>query len=175
MATQTAAQPPGESKQELPYPVVDEKRLAKAAREYEHLVIDTQARPSSDELEDLAGGCDLLVIPSTPDALALDALMQTVEALDSVGGSYRVLLTIIPPAPSRDGDEAREMLTAAKLPHFRTGIRRFAAFSKAALSGRLVHQTRDVRGGFGWEDSHVAVGKEFHNSEQIQRNSRTAG
>ena len=35
--------------------------------------------------------------------------MLTVEALNSIGaGRYKVLLPIVPPRPSRDGDEARE-------------------------------------------------------------------
>lgn len=145
----------------LPFPIVDERRIAKASREYEHLVIDTQARPAADDLRALVEGCDLLVIPSTPDALALDALMQTVEALDRLGSDrYRVLLTIIPPAPSKDGEEARAMLQRAKLPCFLRGVRRFAAFPKAALSGRLVEDVPDPRAALGWED-YEAVGKEI--------------
>src|SRR4051812_30360535 len=75
----------------LPYPVMDERQIAKAAREFEHLVIDTAARPALDDLRVLVEGCDLLVIPSTPDALALDALMQTVDALDGLGSDrYKI-------------------------------------------------------------------------------------
>ena len=33
----------------------------------------------------LAGGCDLLIIPSTPDRLSLDALVDTVAVLQSLG------------------------------------------------------------------------------------------
>lgn len=145
----------------LPYPIIDERRIAKASREYEHLVIDTQARPAPDDLRALVEGCDLLVIPSTPDALALDALMQTVDALERLGSDrYRVLLTIIPPAPSRDGEEARSTLQRAKLPCFLRGVRRFASFPKAALTGRLVSEVPDPRAALGWED-YVAVGKEI--------------
>ena len=64
-------------------------------------------------------GCDHLIIPTTPDALALDALVQTVGALEALGATnYRVLLTIVPPAPSRDGDEARASLAAQDVPVF---------------------------------------------------------
>lgn len=145
----------------LPFPIIDERRIAKASREFTNLVIDTQARPAPDELRDLVEGCDLLVIPSTPDALALDALMQTVEALERLGSDrYRILLTIIPPRPSKDGAEARAMLAKAKLPVCRRGIRRFAAFGKAALAGRLVQDVVDPRAEFGWED-YQAFGKEI--------------
>src|SRR5690348_11137972 len=101
----------------LPFRVVDERQAARFAREYENIVIDTQARPSQEDLQALADGCDLLVIPTTPDALALDALILTVDALRSLGADrYRILLTMIPPRPSRDGDEAWTMLNEAKMP-----------------------------------------------------------
>ena len=83
---------------ELPFKVVDERQAARYAREYEHIIIDTEARPEEDDLKALADGCDLLVIPTTPDTLALDALMLTVKVLQDIGtNSYRVLLAIIPP------------------------------------------------------------------------------
>jgi chromosome partitioning protein len=152
----------------LPFAIVDERQITKASREFEHLVIDTQARPTSGELRDLVAGCDLLVIPSTPDALALHALIQTVEALKELGADrFRILLTIIPPAPSKDGEEARSMLGKAKLPIFRRGIRRFSAFSKAALAGRLVQDVKaDPRAILGWED-YQAAGRELY--EQVRR------
>src|SRR5436309_1829935 len=76
---------------DLPFTVVDERQTARCAREYEHLVIDTEARPESEDLAELADGCDLLVIPSTPDALALDALFLTVGTLRTLKAPrYRV-------------------------------------------------------------------------------------
>ena len=77
-------------------------------------MIDTQARPSQDDLEALAGGCDLLVVPTTPDALALDALLLMMDTLKSLGAEqYRILITVIPPKPSRDGEAARSALEEA--------------------------------------------------------------
>src|SRR5919107_597369 len=80
------------------------------ARAFEHIVIDTKARPEEDDLRALALGCHLLVIPCTPDPLSLRALRLTVTALKNIGADrYRVLLTVVPPKPSRDGDDARDM------------------------------------------------------------------
>src|SRR3954454_11050978 len=62
----------------LPFKVIDERQAAKYAKNYQHIIIDTQARPEQEDLEALVEGCDLLVLPTTPDALSLDALMQTV-------------------------------------------------------------------------------------------------
>ena len=49
----------------LPFKVVDERQAARYARNYEHIIIDTAARPDEDDLKALADGCDLLVIPVT--------------------------------------------------------------------------------------------------------------
>jgi chromosome partitioning protein len=150
----------------LPFRVIDERQAARFAREYEHIVIDTQARPTAEDLQALAEGCDMLVIPVTPDALSLDALFLIVEALDNLGASrFRILLTIVPPRPSKDGDEAFATLEEAKLPVFRTMIRRFVAFQKAALQGVIVSEVNDPRAKDGWED-YRHVGEELlHGTE----------
>jgi chromosome partitioning protein len=146
---------------ELPFTAVGPAQMARVARQFEHIVIDTAARPATEELRDLVEGCDLLVVPSTPDALALEVLMLTVEALRSIDASrFKVLLTAIPPRPSRDGDEARVMLAEENLPVFAFGIRRLAAFQKAALTGKLVKDVDDPRAEWGWND-YSAVGKEI--------------
>ena len=138
---------------ELPFKVVDERQAARYAREYKHIVIDTEARPAEDDLKALAGGCDLLIIPTTPDALALAALMLTVTALQAIGtDNYRVLLTIVPPRPSRDGDEARTLLRQGAIPCFESGIRRLVAFQKAALAGVPVFAVHDPRAQLAWAD-----------------------
>ena len=108
---------------DLPFKVIDERQAAKHAPKYQHIVIDTQARPEQEDLEALAEGCDLLILPTTPDALSLDALMQTVDALKSLGSEqYRILITRIPSKPRRDGEEAREMLREAGLPLDRKSV-----------------------------------------------------
>lgn len=147
---------------QLPFEVVDERQMAKAVQRYigGHIVIDTEARPEEEDLETLAGGCDLLVVPTTPDALSLDALQQTVAALTALGTDrFRVLITMVPPRPSRDGDEARALLTGAGLPLFTGSIRRLVAFQKAALAGVPVSEVSDPRAREGWHDYEL-VGQE---------------
>ena len=46
----------------LPFRVVDERQAARFARDYQHIVIDTEAHPAAEDLKALADGCDLLVI-----------------------------------------------------------------------------------------------------------------
>lgn len=143
----------------FPFNVVDERAAVKFARDAEHTIIDTKARPEPEDLEALAQGCDLLVIPTTPDALALDALTETIGALQTLGAdSYRILLTIVPPKPSKDEEEARAALEG--LPLFDGHVRRFVAFQKAALAGLPVYDAKDPRASLGWKD-YRNIGKEI--------------
>jgi chromosome partitioning protein len=142
----------------LPFKVADERQAARFAREYTHTVIDTQARPTPEDLKVLVDGCDLLVIPTTPDALALDALMLTVGALNNLGApNFKVLLAIMPPPPNRDGEEAHKTLAELGIPKFDGGIRRLIAFQKAALAGVPVRDVDDARAAQAWED-YVQIG-----------------
>src|SRR6516162_8516025 len=70
----------------LPFRVVDVNQSLKVGRDFEHVVFDTKARPDREELKTLAEGCDLMVIPTTPDAMSIEALMGTVDMLGCIGG-----------------------------------------------------------------------------------------
>jgi chromosome partitioning protein len=145
----------------LPFDVVDEAMTAKVARAYEHLIFDTAARPDAEVLKVLADGCDMLVIPTTADGLSFDALMLTVDALRKIEAKrYRILITMTPPRPARDGEAAQEALLAQGLPVFRTTIRHLKAFKSAGTQGVLVSDIKDPRAQFGWED-YAAVGDEL--------------
>ena len=145
----------------LPFRVIDERLATRYARDYTHVVIDTQARPTEEDLRVLAEGCDLLLVPTTPDGLSLDALMQTVSALQNMGSSnYAVLVTIVPPKPVRDGEEAQRALDAAGLPVFPNMIRRYIAFQRAAVLGVPVYEVEDRNAAEAWQD-YVNVGKEL--------------
>ena len=145
---------------QVPFKVVDEKQAVKFARKYEHIIIDTPARPDEDELKTIAEGCDLLVLPTSPDALALGATLKMVDALHSLDTNYRILLTIVPPKPNKAGAEARAAIAKAELPLFETSIRRLAVFQKAALEGVPVHAVKDSYAAIAWQ-CYVDVSKEI--------------
>jgi chromosome partitioning protein len=126
----------------LPFKVVDEKQGVRFARDYDHIVID------------------LLILPSSPDAMALTAMVQMVEALHSLKSNYRILLTLIPPAPSKVGIESRRTIEKAELPIFKAEIRRLAVFQKAALAGVPVNAVKDAYAKAAW-GCYAAVGKEI--------------
>ncbi len=145
----------------LPFDVADEAMTAKVARAYEHLVFDTAARPDRDVLKVLADGCDMLVVPTTADGLSFDALMLTVEALRKIDAKrYRILITMTPPRPSRDGEIARDALIAQGLPVFATTIRHLKAFKTAGTQGILISDVKAPLAPYGWDD-YVAVGDEL--------------
>lgn len=134
----------------LPFKVVTDVQMPKYIRQFEHIVIDTQARPTQEDLEELADSCDLLILPTTPKALDIDALLKTVDTLKNMQSNFRVLLTIVPSAPSRSGQEAREMLLAEQVPLFESEIRRLVAFERAPLEGVIVKEYDDPRSGVAW-------------------------
>ena len=149
---------------QVPFKVVDEKQAVKLARKYEHIIIDTPARPESDELKTIATGCDLLVLPTSPDALALGATLKMVDALHDLDTSYRILLTIVPPKPNKAGMEARSALESAELPIFESSIRRLAVFQKAALEGVPVSAVKDSYSAIAMQ-CYVDVAKEIVNDQ----------
>ena len=142
---------------QLPFTVVDERKAMKVVQGRDYLVIDTPARPDSSDLKELSEGADLLILPTVPDIVSLDPMVQT--ASDLGNATYRALLTIVPPKPSREGELMRDELLANDFPVFKTMIRRAAGFQKAALAGIPI---RDLTGRdrLGWLD-YEALGKEI--------------
>lgn len=139
-------------------------QAAKLAREYAHIVIDTGQRPSADDLQAAAEGCDLMVIPAIPSALDTDGLGQTVRALQSIrvnGGAanFSILLTRVAPDAGKERRELREMLDEMKLQVFESEIPRLKAFEKAAGAGTTVEHVEDRNAARAWE-AYLAVGRQ---------------
>ncbi len=147
---------------QAPFQVIDETDLNQMG-EAQHTVIDTPARPSDEDLTALAKSSDLLVIPTMTDAFSIVAMVKTVNILTSLPKNrYKILLTVCPPAPSKEAEKARSALTEVGLPLFKTNVGRLAAFQKSALEGVPVYQVRDARSRQAWAD-YTAVGKEIWN------------
>lgn len=145
---------------ELPFKVCDLMAAALHSPKFDHIIMDTAARPEADELEAIADGCDLLVLPTSPDALSIDALLQTVDVLQELGSDrYRILLTMVHPKPVTMAKKAREAL--GELPLLEASVRRLIAYEKAALQGVPVYKTKDRMAKIAWGD-YQAVGKEIY-------------
>ncbi len=144
---------------EFPFEVVNQHKAMKAISGKEYVIIDTPARPDSDELAELADGCDLLILPTTPDVVSLQPMMQTARDLgDDV--FYRVLITIVPPYPNKEGQVMKQELQKANLPVFNTLIRRTTGYQQAAMKGVPIRdlKTGDLRK--AWQD-YKNLGKEI--------------
>lgn len=142
----------------LPFTVADERQAMKMIRDGEYIVIDTPARPHTDDLKELAKGCDLLILPTAPDVLSLEPMLET--ARDLGDASYRALLTIVPPFPSKEGESMQKDLIEGGVPVFKTMIRRTAGFPKAALAGVPIRDVNDNRLKDAWRD-YLALGNEI--------------
>lgn len=148
----------------FPFEIADEREGAYRARRFEHVVIDTEARPGSADFEALAKGCDLLVIPTAPSSLDTDALILTLEAATRLAAEkFRVLLTKVPPPPEQDGPQLRRTLMRERIPVFEAEIPRLKAFERAAATGVLVQAIpRDASAQRAW-GAYERVGKELVN------------
>lgn len=99
--------------------------------------------------------------------------MLTISALKSLGSDrFRILLTIVPPSPMPEGENARKAIVDAGLPMFKGEIRRIIAFQRAVLEGVTVDHVKDDRAQLGWQD-YAGVGKEIErlNGETSKRSS----
>jgi len=79
--------------------------------------------------------------------------VETIAVLRAIGTDrYRILLTMVPPPPSKAGESARAVLEEAGFPLFAGSIRRYTAFQTAADLGVIVSEVKDARAAAGWED-----------------------
>lgn len=143
-------------KGKLPFEVADQLYAMKLVSSSDYVIIDTPARPASDDLQDLAKGCDLMILPTTPDVDSLEPMLQT--AKDIGDAQYRVLLTIVPPYPSKEGETMRQDLVRAGMPVFKQMIRRTSGFQKAAYAGVCINDIPRMKA--AWND-YKTVGKEI--------------
>lgn len=147
------------SRGSLPFKVVNEKESSRFIAGSEFVVIDTPARPNSEDLKELSNGCDLLVLPLAPDILGLEAMLETAQNLED-GAKFRALLTIVPPKPSREGEIMKQELLENNIPVFDSFIRRSANFQKSALQGVVVSEIKGSLSTSAWSD-YESVGKEI--------------
>ncbi len=154
----TALKWAGRSAGPLPFMVADERQAMKIVPGMDFVIIDTPARPNSDDLKELAKGCDLLILPTSPDVVSLEPMLET--ARDVGEAKFRALITIVPPYPSKEGELMRDDLAEGGIPVFKTMIRRTVSFAKAAMAGRPIRDLEDSRARAAWED-YKALGEEI--------------
>ncbi|MEO1673705.1 MAG: ParA family protein [Cyanobacteria bacterium J06631_2] len=133
----------------LPFYVASQAGSPGLIKKFTHIVIDTQARPEPEELEDLAAGSDLLILPTTPNHLDLDTTVKAVELLRTLNANYRVLLTKVD-SRTKNAKNARDFLEEAQLPMFQAEIPLLVAFQRSPSRGVIVKDYPDRRAKIGW-------------------------
>lgn len=149
----------------MPFRVVGEEEVEAdpaMARDARHLIVDMRGSPSAEEIKDAMQNAEVMLIPTMPSGLALNALLQTRRDLRKLGREdrYKVLLTAVPPRPYRRGAQARGQLEEIGIPMFRGEIRRSEVFETAVDAGVLVRDIGGRRARKAWED-YERVGEEL--------------
>lgn len=140
------------SRNYLPFKVATENTANRimAKERFDFIIIDTPARPTSEEIKELVDGCDLLLAITTPSALSISALNMMVQSFPPKTKFY-VLLTVVPPSSEPDGEIAIHTLREQGLPVLEQGIQRLKVYEHAAAEGKPVYEIK--RGGKkAWED-----------------------
>jgi chromosome partitioning protein len=115
---------------------------AEAARRGFELVLVDTAPHSSEQSRACAVRSDAVLIPTRPAILDLDAIGITTELVAGLSVPAEIVLNACPP-PMRDHEtrlvtEAREALTAYRVPVCPVAVSQRAAFSHALIDGHAV-------------------------------------
>lgn len=148
--------------EKLPFTVASQAGASALIPKFKHIITDMKARPEIEDLRDLAEGSDLIIIPTTPNHLDLDATIKAVEILKDLSVDYKILLTKVD-SRTVNGRNAKRFLEEQNFPLFKTEIPLLVAFEKASQNGVTVKDYNDYRGRQAWR-KYQAVGEEvIHN------------
>jgi chromosome partitioning protein len=137
----------------VPFAVVGPEGAAAALSGAEFLVIDSEGRPSVDDLAELAATVEVVLIPCGPSRLELQSGLALWRALKARGRIEAVRLVVTRTLPNaRAGLEARDALRAAGVQTLETVVKRYAAHERAAELGGLVRDVRDPKAAEAWAD-----------------------
>lgn len=141
-----------------PFKVKNEKSAPAHIVGNDFLVLDTPARPDSNELKEISQEAHLTILPCVPDAISLDPMLQMFNDL-APDATYRVLISIAPSYPSKSADELRKLLNENEVQIFNGQIRRSASIVKAIDMGLTVAEMKG-RDRLPWRD-YQDIGKEI--------------
>ncbi|BAQ66109.1 ParA family protein [Geminocystis sp. NIES-3709] len=147
----------------LSFNVASQAGSAALIPQHQHIVTDMKAGPEEVELIDLATGNNLIIIPTTPNHLDLDATVKAVEMLKKHNvNNYKILLTKVD-SRTVNSRTAKKFLEGKNLPLFKAEIPLLIAFEKASQNGKTVKDYSDSRAKQAWKQ-YENVGKEILNN-----------
>lgn len=119
-----------------------------------YLIVDTEGRPATTDMVDLSRSADVVLVPTAPNSVEVEATGRLLAALSSAGADMtrvKVVVTKAPPVGSV-GQAARDELRAAGFQVCETVIRRYTAHERAHEQGVLVRDVADTRSENAWAD-----------------------
>lgn len=146
----------------LPFNVATEDTAPKSFMQLrpEHAVIDTKARPSEQDLDEIAQGCDLMILPTTTRPMDFEALIKTVQKIKAINTPFKVLLNMVPPNSTRKSGEIIEILKTSNIPVFETVVQRYTFIEQLPLDGILASASKDENAQKVWKQ-YRSIGKEI--------------
>lgn len=137
--------------EEFPFKVTNLMVGMRAMADYPWVILDTPGGPTAKELTELSEATDYLLVPTAPEALALDGGLGTAQELDELEvDNYSLVLTQVP-TNRKVGAEARTALEA--YPLLKSQVRFYAAVQKATAQGTTVDRVKgDKNNGLVWND-----------------------
>lgn len=141
-----------------PFKIKNEKSAPAHIAGNDFLVLDTPARPDSNELAEISEEAHLTILPCIPDAISLDPMLMMFDDLAS-SANYRVLISVTPPYPSKSAEDLRKLLLENQVMAFNGQIRRSASIVKAIDLGITVAEMKG-RERIPWRD-YQEIGKEI--------------
>lgn len=140
----------------LPFVTCGVGAVAKYSKDAVDTIIDTRGHPDDSALEDYAQGCDVLLLPTTPDILATEALLDTADAVNQYIEPL-VLFTMVDNRKKSDVDSARVKLADKGLIVLNQTIRRLAVHDKAAQEGSAVASVKAPKAKEAWDEYQTVV------------------
>jgi len=108
----------------------------------EILWIDTQGNPDLEELGSLSRNMDLIILPCGVDAGEVTATFLSIRKAELQSDDYKILLTRVPPKPSRRGKMLHEQFQEAGLPVFNSSVQYRICHVDANESGLTLGQMK---------------------------------
>jgi chromosome partitioning protein len=147
----------------LPYTVADKNKAIKLIAKHDLIIVDTPARPETNDLKELLEDCDMMILPTFPDVLSYNPMRQTARDLEGIDAKaklkYRALICNVPHS-NNEGELMRDELQEEGIPVFKTLIRHTLGFQKAAFEGVTINKIRNSKQRIAWQD-YLKLGREI--------------
>ena len=130
----------------LPFPVFPVSAAAKASRSSEIVITDGQASSDQEELEHLAYGSDLVILPTIAKARSIELTVELASLLSNLKVNHAVMIVKVDFRQQKAAQQAKAALENVGLHVFNTFIPLLSAFDKAEASGKAVFEAVDDLG-----------------------------